>query len=546
MTALSRTKKNRAAAIAAMALQVTGLGTTSTAPDTLPPVPPAPLVGFRSYQLPVFLDHSSKVLMLEWSRQIGKSYVLGNWCIDRLLRQLARHKSWTIVVLSNSKDNGSEFAIKCAEAARRMGEAVEDVEVTLPDSATLERLEYEEMRFQVTIRIGNRVGRVLILAANPRTARGFSGDLVMDEFAFHEDAAKIWEAAEPIISANPEFLCRIASTHNGKNSLFNQMLTATKDDGTLKFVVNSVRRSDAWAAGELKISSLSTGAAITPEQAEAESMDRRAYRQNYENEPSDEAGALIPMELIVAAQRAPYFAVDEQEWSASTIARLHRMDGEFSIGQDVARTTDLSVVDVLCRMGAVRREVAQLVMRNLPLSHQRRQMQALMSVIGHRTRRVSIDSTGLGTGLVDELTDIYGSLIIGCNFSATVPVTPAIAASGRKAVTMGLPERLALDLLSLFEDRVIEIQDSREMRDDLRKPGRVVSADGKRVSIAATRGTDGHADRFWALALAEHGFRESAWGAFDADSVGSVVTGGGSFAQTPWITSFEDVSNQRL
>ncbi|MDB6068139.1 MAG: hypothetical protein JWR26_4347, partial [Pedosphaera sp.] len=36
--------------------------------------------------------------------------------------------------------------------------------------------------------------------------------MILDEFAFHEDSAAIWEAAEPILSSNPDFLCRIAST----------------------------------------------------------------------------------------------------------------------------------------------------------------------------------------------------------------------------------------------------------------------------------------------------------------------------------------------
>jgi len=490
------------------------------------------LVSFRRYQMPVFQDHITKVLMLEWSRQIGKSYTLAHWCVDRCMQQLMTHHSWLIVVLSNSKDNGSEFAMKCGEAARRMGEAVSEVEAEIPDAAAMDGLEYDDMRFQVTLRIGSRVARILVLAANPRTARGFSGDLVLDEFAFHEDAPKIWEAAEPIISANPDFLCRIASTHNGKGSLFNQMVQS----GSYK--VNSVRRSDAWKMGEVKITSLKTGQEITPEQAEAEALDKRAYRQNYENEPGDEAGALIPRELIQLAQRAPAFVVDSQEWSADTLARLYRMAGadwELAVGQDVARTTDLSVVDVLARRGTDRVQVATLEMRGQPLSHQRRQMQALLEVVGHAVRRVCIDSTGLGTGLVDELTDLFGGLIVGCNFSSTVPLTMAVMAEGRRALTMGLPERMALDLLALFEDEVIEIHPRRELMEDLRKPGRVVSANGNRVSIAAARGADGHADRFWALALAEHGFQQDGWGSFDAGQAAAVATGGTGIMNTPFI-----------
>jgi len=177
-----------------------------------------------------------------------------------------------------------------------------------------------------------------------------------------------------------------------------------------------------------------------------------------------------------------------------------------------------------------------LEMMGLPLSEQRRQMMALVEIIKPKLRRICIDSTGLGTGLVDELTDLYGSLVVGCNFSSTVPITEAVLASGRKAVTMTLPERMALDLLALFEDHQIEICRRPELMADLRKPGKVVSADGKRVSIAAARSKDGHADRFWGLALAEHGFQQDGWGSFSAEQAEAVSVGGGGFMGTPHIS----------
>ena len=54
---------------------------------------------------------------------------------------------------------------------------------------------YENMRFEVRITTGGKTGRIKVLAANPRTARGFSGDLILDEFAFHEDSGSIWYAS---------------------------------------------------------------------------------------------------------------------------------------------------------------------------------------------------------------------------------------------------------------------------------------------------------------------------------------------------------------
>ncbi len=56
-------------------------------------------------------------------------------------------------------------------------------------------LKYEAMRMELRIVAKGKTGRIKVLAANPRTARGFSGDLILDEFAFHENSATtIWES----------------------------------------------------------------------------------------------------------------------------------------------------------------------------------------------------------------------------------------------------------------------------------------------------------------------------------------------------------------
>jgi hypothetical protein len=176
-------------------------------------------VKFRAYQKAVFNDHSSGIVVLHWSRQIGKSYVLAAWAVCRLLIRPGR----LVTVLSNSRENGAEFLLKCAEICELNGTRFETVEVTHSS------LEYEDMRMELRIRNGGRVGRIKVLAANPRTARGFSGDLILDEFAFHEDGQAIWEAAEPILASNKDFLCRVASTGNGRGNFFYRMVEGEEE-----------------------------------------------------------------------------------------------------------------------------------------------------------------------------------------------------------------------------------------------------------------------------------------------------------------------------
>ena len=60
---------------------------------------------------------------------------------------------------------------------------------------------------------------------------------------------------------------------------------------------------------------------------------------------------------------------------------------------------------------------------------------------------------------------------------------------------------MATELAAAHEDKRISYPADTTMRDDLRKPHKVTSANG-RVSIAAESTQTGHADHFWALALA--------------------------------------------
>lgn len=455
----------------------------------------SPLMTFRKYQAEIFFDHVTKTQILHWSRQIGKSYTLAAWAVDRLLRFPGR----LVTVLSNSRDNGAEFTMKCREVVEKMGEVVQaiDIESNLDElnarTDLSEDLKFEAMRFEIKITVNGKTGRIKVLAANPRTARGFSGDLILDEFAFHEDSRAIWEAAEPIISSNADFLCRIASTGNGRRNMFYQLISEKR------IPYHRVRRSDAFAMGELKIYSAVDGRAITPDEARSEASDKRAYDQNYECAFEDENSALLTQELINIAQREG-IPVDSQEWSPASIARMYRAEGELYLGQDFARVRDLSVQVVLAKTGSVKRMVGLLVMEGMRISEQAKQADAVINL--PRFKGAALDMTGNGLGLFEMLEERHPHKSIeGVNFSSTEPVNDRIRAEGRKAPTAKVTEIMASDLVAEFEDRTIEISDDPDLRNDLRKPEKIVSAGG-RVSIAAARDAGGHSDRFWALALA--------------------------------------------
>ena len=159
------------------------------------------------------------------------------------------------------------------------------------------------------------------------------------------------EAAEPILAAHQDYLCRIASTGNGKHNLFYRMVTCGR------YKVWRVTRSDAWRAG-VQIFDPVTRQPVTPEQAREAALDKAAYDQNYECAFADENLTLLTHELISAAEREDVGVICDQSWSASARALFRGAKGALYAGVDVGRNRDLTVMTVVedldglkCRCG---------------------------------------------------------------------------------------------------------------------------------------------------------------------------------------------------
>ena len=113
---------------------------------------------------------------------------------------------------------------------------------------------------------------------------------------------------------------------------------------------------------------------------------------------------------------------------------------------------------------------------------------ALNALLGNReVKRMCIDSTGIGMQMAERMQDSWGSYRIeAVNFSAPVK------------------GELAMPLRRLFEDKAVRVPRNDLVREDLHSIRKTVTAAGNVRFDADRSGTDGHADRFWALALAYH------------------------------------------
>jgi len=439
-----------------------------------------PVIKFREYQKPVFEDNETGVLVLHWSRQIGKSFTLAAWAVDRLLTRPGR----LVTVLSNSKDNGAEFALKCREVLNLLGVAKEAVGLSMTDDT----VEYADMRFEVSVKVKGQTGRIKVLAANPRTARGFSGDLILDEFAFHEDSNAIWAAAEPILSSNPDFLCRIASTGNGTSNMFYRMAT----EGFFK--VSRVRRSDAYRMG-VKIYDARTRKPITPDEARAQALDKAEYDQNYECAFASESGALLTWNMINAASLGSE-NVFEDGLPDGFLDALPESANIYG-GMDVACTHDFSVVALFQKVGSSLVGLATVRIKQARLPAQKEALRPILR--NKRVVRIAIDASGIGLGLVQDMEDEFPGKVEGVNFATTEPISEKLKQQGRNSPTARVTEIMATELAAAHDDHCVSYYSDATMRDDLRKPHRIRR--GNFVSIAAESTQTGHADHFWALAL---------------------------------------------
>jgi phage FluMu gp28-like protein len=210
---------------------------------------------------------------------------------------------------------------------------------------------------------------------------------------------------------------------------------------------------------------------------------------------------LLTHELIQQAQREG-IPIDDQAWSPVSLARMYRAEGDLFLGQDVGRNRDISVQVVLEKIGQTKRVIAMLRMSGMRLPAQQVQLGIVCQL--PKFRGALIDMTGLGLGLVEYAQEeSWGRNVRGINFAETEPINAIIRAEGRKAEKARVTENMATALLQTFEDKAIEIcvELDSDAIDDMRKPERITSPGG-RVSIAAVRDEAGHADHFWAFALA--------------------------------------------
>jgi phage FluMu gp28-like protein len=343
---------------------------------------------------------------------------------------------------------------------------------------TLEEELIEEDKITSLVLSFNNGTKIVAGSSNPKFFRSKGGDADGDEFAYHREPRELLKAMQPASTVWGHQL-RLWSTHNGEGNYFNRLIQAARA-GQTKASLHRVTIIDAVEQGLVeKIRNLKSRDDRARQEflddVRATVPDEDAWNEEYMCQPSTEQTSLLSYDLLQGCEVPNLQLVRE-------LTALPR-SGRLSAGFDVGRKHDRSVLWVLEKVGDVHWTRMIRVLAGVNFTAQEELLALLM--MNRAIGRLCIDSTGLGAMLAERLHQRYGSRVEPVNFSAPVK------------------SELAMPLLRLFQDKLVRVPADVEVREDLHAVRKVVTA-ANNVRFDADRDERGHADRFWALALAYH------------------------------------------
>lgn len=397
------------------------------------------------YQRRWFQD-KSRFKLGKFARQTGKTFTTTLESVDDSFEHLVKQMRTRWVILSRGERQAKEAMDEGVKVhAKAYGVPFEEYQIEYDIGA----VRYNAL--EVSFPHGSRI---TALPANPDTARGFSANVFLDEFAFHRDSGAIWKALFPVISAG--WKLRVTSTPNGKSGKFYELDTA--DD-------------DTWSRHTVDIyQAVADGLPRDIEQLRAGIADEDAWAQEYELKYLDEASAWLTYELITSVEDV-----------RAGKPQLYQ-GGVCFVGVDIGRRHDLFVIWVLEQIGDVlwTREIVEL--KRATFAEQDDALDEVMR--RYRVGRVCMDQTGMGEKPVEDAQRRYGeNRVEGVLF--TGPNKLVMATAGKER----------------FEDRTIRIPEgSPTLRSDLHKLRKMVGPTGAPRFVAER--DDDHADRTWACFLA--------------------------------------------
>ena len=417
--------------------------------------PELPSPKFRLYPYQArWIQDKSRLKIACKSRRIGYSFAAG----FRALRSCLEWKH-NVIVLSKKEELAKEFISEAvAPHVRAIGVLASYHQGCIPQTSIYK----QECQF-------SNGSRIIALTANPDSARSYEGEVVLDEFAFHLDARKVYEAIEPSITRG--YSLEIISTPNGQQGEYYKLAKAAG-------LVDDLREPNCeWSAHKTHIYQAIEqgcrdryGKLLRLESVRAGCLDDEMWAQEYACQFISIASQWIPPELFEA--NVSVEAITGHP--APGLQGLHA-------GWDVARSKDMSVIWLSELVGDVSWTRGVVELTGTPTPVQMDEARALMPVI----RRIAIDRSSMGLTIFEQLDREFPGKVEGVLF--TRAIKEALAVRGKRRL----------------EEKKVRLPDTDLIRNSFRSVKKMVTDTGQARFDAAHDERHGHADHWWAYCLAE-------------------------------------------
>ena len=391
----------------------------------------------------ILLDHQKEILsstskysltVTDKSRRIGATWGVG---ADAVLTAGSQKSAggMDVLYIGYNLDMAREFIDTCAMWSKAFMPAASSVDEFLFTDQGEDGKEDKHIKaFRITFASGFEI---TALSSRPRSLRGRQGYVILDEFAFHDDAEGLLKAAMALIIWGGKVL--VISTHNGADNPFNTLIEDIRkgqygDDAN----VTRCTFDDAIKQGLFERICLMKGeewSAVS--EAKWRENIRKIYRHNSAEEldciPSEGTGVYLTRsqiedctvqpDTVVTLKCDKAFVSRDEAYRTSYITSwleqnvkplLDKLDPDLqhAFGLDFARSADVSCgVPLEIQRDLTRRAPFVIEMRNVPYEQQKQIVIYILKRLP-RFMGAKFDATGNGGYLAEVAMQRFGENLI--------------------------------------------------------------------------------------------------------------------------------------
>jgi phage FluMu gp28-like protein len=348
--------------------------------------------------------------------------------------------------------------------------------------------------------------RIIALPSNPRTARGYPGNAILDEYGHHENSYAIWAAVSRQVALGHKL--RALSTPNGEGGKYYdiaKMLGLT--DGVAP-AQNPIRLG-AWSGHWVDVlMAIADGCPIDlPGLEDLYRGDPETMQQEFYCVFLKAVGAWLDIALISAAK---------DDGATMELPAGFKAAGFLSLGIDFGRSGDRSCAWLDEYLGDVSWARHIEWKFNMPFfapdgKDQVHWLEPLVSMAD----RVAVDATGLGLPVYEYFNSKFPGKIMGVNFGGSVKRLSQGDESGKRGLveSVKIKTDMAVRMKRRMEQRLNRIPDDHDVVAELQaikreqSEGGAIKFDAPRIELDTPSGGKkkvySHAEAFWAKGMCD-------------------------------------------